>query len=321
MSYINHDLKSLFIHVPKCAGTSMERLEWNRGNHHDTIYDFYTKKEGRFANRQEAVDFDFDAYFKWGFVRNPWSRLVAAYESASARAKVKGKDKDKYPFAKLIRDMWKKKDIFKGRTNYRLKEAWHSENYELNGRQIVHLSPQHFFLEIDGKIAVDFAGKFENLDSDFKYVCQKLGQSYKLEHENRSADQYIGDVKLDYQEYYTKELRDMAGDIYASDIELFGYKFEEPINSPNSLCPNRIAGCKIEETEEGLTIYSPDKSGSVTINPTGLIVWNLCDGKRSISEIKELLQSAYPDASAYDIAYDIRSALSNFGNVGVIELI
>jgi len=295
----------------------MERLGWNRGNHHNTIYDFYTKKDGKFANGQEALEFDFASYFKWGFVRNPWGRLVAGYEFVSARAKVK----DKYPFSKLIRDMWKKKDIFKGRTNYKAAAIWNNEAFELYGRKRFVLTPQYFFLEIDGQLAMDFVGRFENLDSDFKYVCQKLGQPYKLEHKNRSADQYIGDIKLDYQEYYTKELRDMAGDIYARDIELFGYKFEEPINSPNLFCPNRISGCKIEETEEGLTIYSPDKSRSVTINPTGLIVWNLCDGKRSIFEIKELLQSAYPDASAYDIAYDIRSALSNLGNAKMIELI
>ena len=322
MSYINHNIKSLFIHVPKCAGTSMERLDWNRGNHHNTIYDFYTKKDGKLENRQDAVDFDFASYFKWGFVRNPWDRLVSVYEHVLGVWIKRSKIKDKYPFNLLIKDMWKKKDIFKGRTNYRLKEAWNSENYALNGRQIVHLSPQHLFLEIDGKIAVDFIGRFENLNSDFKYVCNKLRQPYKLEHVNRSADQYIGDIKLDYSEYYTKELRDMAGDIYARDIELFGYKFEEAhINRSNLLCPKQVAGCKIEETDEGFTIYSPDESCNVTINSIGLIIWNLCDGKRSVSEIKEMLQSAYPDTSAYGIAYDIRTTLSNFGNAGIIGLI
>ncbi len=118
MSYINHDIKSLFIHVPKCAGTSMEKLDWNRGNHHDTIYDFYTKKEGKLGNGQTGVDFDFDSYFKWAFARNPWDRLVSAYEHLLEAGINRGKIKEKYPFNLLIKDMWKKKDIFAGRTNF-----------------------------------------------------------------------------------------------------------------------------------------------------------------------------------------------------------
>jgi hypothetical protein len=296
----------------------MERLDWNRGNHHDTIYDFYTKKEGKFANGQEAVGFDFASYFKWAFVRKPWDRLVSAYEYSADVYK----PKYKYPFERLIKDMWKKRNIFKGRTNYKLIETWNNEAFELYGKKELALTPQYLFLEIDGKIVVDFVGRFENLNLDFKYVCKKLGQPYKLEHKNRSADQYIRDIKLDYQEYYTKELRDMAGDIYARDIELFGYKFEEaPINRSNLLCPKQVSGCKIEETEDGFRIYSPDELCNITINSIGLVIWNLCDGKRSISEIKEMLQSAYPADAAYDIAYDIRTTLSNFGNANIIELI
>jgi hypothetical protein len=218
--------------------------------------------------------------------------------------------------------MWKKRNIFQGRTNYKMMETYNNEAFKLYGKQRFVLLPQYLFLEIDGQLVMDFIGRFENLNSDFKYVCNKLMQPYKLEHVNRSADQYIGDIKLDYREYYTKELRDMVGDIYARDIELFGYKFEEaPINRSSLLCPKQVSGCKIEETEDGFRIYSPDELCNITINSIGLIIWNLCDGKRSISEIQETLQSAYPDASAYDIAYDIRTTLSNFGNANIIELI
>ena len=43
MSKACHDLKFIFIHVPKCAGTSMEWVKWNRGGGHVTLQTFYDR--------------------------------------------------------------------------------------------------------------------------------------------------------------------------------------------------------------------------------------------------------------------------------------
>ena len=67
---INHKYKTIFVHIPKTAGTSMERKEFvglPGADCHDSINKF---KE-RVTNSEE--------YFKWCFSRNPYDRLVSAY--------------------------------------------------------------------------------------------------------------------------------------------------------------------------------------------------------------------------------------------------
>ncbi len=70
----------------------------------------------------------------------------------------------------------------------------------------------------NGKLLVDFVGKFENLDEDFRSICQKVGISARLPHINKSK-------RTDYRDYYDSETRDLTAQLYAEDIERFGYTF------------------------------------------------------------------------------------------------
>ena len=82
--------------------------------------------------------------------------------------------------------MWKKKDIFVGRRNFEGIDAWQKSNFDLNGLKKVHFVPQHFFLEIDGELVMDFIGRYENLQVDFQYVCDTLHQENALPHLHKS---------------------------------------------------------------------------------------------------------------------------------------
>ena len=68
MSVHNEELNSLFIHVPKAAGSSLSSVSWNRGSGHDTIEEY------------EARGILTDDLFVWAFVRNPFERIASAYE-------------------------------------------------------------------------------------------------------------------------------------------------------------------------------------------------------------------------------------------------
>jgi hypothetical protein len=66
---INHKHKFIFIHIPKCGGLSVSTaLEWVGLRHH--TMEFYMKN---------YADYDLDEYYKFTFVRNPWSRVVSWY--------------------------------------------------------------------------------------------------------------------------------------------------------------------------------------------------------------------------------------------------
>ncbi len=67
---------------------------------------------------------------------------------------------------------------------------------------------------------IDFIGRFENLEEDFQYICEKIGLSnIKLPHENITRHKH-------YTKYYNNETREIVAEIYAKDIKNFGYNFD-----------------------------------------------------------------------------------------------
>ncbi|MDZ7736245.1 MAG: sulfotransferase family 2 domain-containing protein [Gammaproteobacteria bacterium] len=83
--------------------------------------------------------------------------------------------------------------------------------------ETVSYKPQYM---LEGRVAVDFVGRYENLVADFSHVCKQIGIS--------SADS-LPIVKkgpdYSYREYYGPLERRMVEDIWGEEIERFGYSF------------------------------------------------------------------------------------------------
>lgn len=188
--------RCVFVKVPKTAGTSV--ADALRCAHIGTPHRDYREIRSALCARAEGRAF-FDAAFKFGFVRNPWDRVVSLH-----LRKEKGRAAGPPGFADFCRWIEKASDT------------------------CVHPSPKanqlDWLTDESGEIAVDFVGRFESLEADFATICDRVGATgATLPHKKKNA----GPGRAHYTEYYTPELRDMIGEKFSVDIERFGYAFGE----------------------------------------------------------------------------------------------
>lgn len=75
---------------------------------------------------------------------------------------------------------------------------------------------------------------------------------------------------------------------------------------------------RLEELDDELLLYHPAATKTIYLNQTASLVWQLCDGVRTVSEIAELLCESYPDA-ADTIRADVESAVERFAEHGAVS--
>jgi len=68
---------------------------------------------------------------------------------------------------------------------------------------------------------VDYVGRFEELQSSFQHICAELNIQADLPHKKKSDQKSIP-----YQSYYDAESIAYIEDVFADDLEVFGYRFE-----------------------------------------------------------------------------------------------
>ena len=77
---------------------------------------------------------------------------------------------------------------------------------------------QASFLTHADQTVVNFVGRFENLASDFGYVCKRLDIPFRLPKLNKTQPE-------DYRSAYDDSTNDLIASTYSSDIDRFGYSF------------------------------------------------------------------------------------------------
>ena len=202
---ISRKHKAIFIHIPKNAGESMEKKLGIYGESKDNLWGVH----GKFVlqhltlfqmKRLYLKSDEFDRYYKFTFVRNPWDKAVSEYHWYQ-----------RYNAPITF------KDWVKG-LSARLKT---SKN--LHVLEIGHNVPQYKYIyDKNGNLLVDFVGRFESLQSDFDKVCKKLGiKDSSLPNIEATASQ----DRKPYKEYYDIETIGIIANVYKKDIELFNYEF------------------------------------------------------------------------------------------------
>lgn len=211
---ISRRRKFIFVHIYKVAGTSINDAlnryeEWNRLKNMSRFFWRFTFLR---ANKlREALGFknvypfldhvwakdvkplvpDFDDYFKFCFVRNPWDWQVSLYHFGNQR----WYNHDNKTLTKMSFDQY--------------------VDWRCNG--LIRLQ-KDFICDDDGTCLVDFIGKLETIEADFAHICERIGIRNTLSHLNRSDHK-------DYRSYYNERTKAMIARTFRDDIEMFGYSF------------------------------------------------------------------------------------------------
>ena len=217
---ISNKHKYIFVHIPKCGGSSVELNLLSRENIYinDFAKDGFSKltswqkekynlglQDMGFASQHLKIN-QYEPqkvknYFTFSFVRNPWDRMVSEYF-----------------YIKKSRDAYCEKEFFlKTFPNFRsfvinngLQCAWPSHRPE----QI------DFLLDPMTNQMVDFIGRLENFNRDFGYICQRIGFKKFAPLKKRNPT-----CHKKYRHYYDIETKNIIGHKFRRDIEYFKYTF------------------------------------------------------------------------------------------------
>lgn len=145
---------------------------------------------------EKITDEELNDYFIFSVVRNPWDRLV----SVAAYFKI--------PFKKFVHNV---------------------HEYRKDDNLKIHSLPQHFYTHYNGNIFVDMFCRFESLQADINLVFDRIGiERNKLPYVNRSSHRY-------YASYYSEDEIKIVEDLYADDINYYGYMFDYDFLKMNRL--------------------------------------------------------------------------------------
>ncbi len=80
------------------------------------------------------------------------------------------------------------------------------------------------------------------------------------------------------------------------------------------------SGYLLERIDDEITVYHPILATSLYLNETGALIWELCDGVRSISDVIDILVENYPE-NGEQIADDVRDLISRLleKNIAVLH--
>jgi hypothetical protein len=181
---------SIFIHIPKTAGTSVSQAIYQEQPKHHSVHTF-----------QKLDNEKFEKYFKFAFVRDPFERLYSIYNYAR---------KISHPIYKGPLTEVSDFDTFE-----RFVIEWCTES---RIKSHYFLKPQFDYLSLDGtQLNVNFVGRFENIEDDFNNLCNLLNINASLPMINVGTQKKLNKI------YYTNEMRRNVEQIYLYDFENFGY--------------------------------------------------------------------------------------------------
>jgi len=202
--FISHKYKTIFIHIQKTGGDSVENIFRKKNRRlitrislpseilrtkHCYISDMYNVVDKKILN----------SYTKFCVVRNPFDRMVSWYSMFKHKTGV---------FNDVMSAVNNNTNTFRDFILLPNKDLFH--RFYVN---------QIDYISINNKIFVDEILMFENLNEDFNIFKQKINFKATLPHKNKSIRE------KDYRKYYDDELIEIVYKRFKKDFDYFNYTF------------------------------------------------------------------------------------------------
>lgn len=195
---ISNKYKCIFVEVPKTGSTSIRRTIGFSKKPHMNIKEIQkelTEINKVFSGNGPVIEF-LD-YFKFGFVRNPWDRVVSLYNRQEGTMM-----SENMSFSNFV--------------------DWITHSSDTSIYPSKHKNQLDWFLDEDNQVAVDFIGRFERINEDWEIISKKINMNSKLEHHKINIKN-----QKHYTEYYSPKTMNIIGEKFKVDIEYFDYKYGE----------------------------------------------------------------------------------------------
>ncbi len=213
---ISHKYQCIFVEVPKTGSTSIRSIIGNPKKPHldaveikklltthwpfrfyNPVFNFLYQK---FVSEQKQLHLGeklFSHYFKFGFVRNPWDRVVSLFE--------------------------RKEGIqMKGTMTFPEFVDWIQYSSDTCVHPSRHKNQMDWFTNDNGDFIVDFIGKFENIEQDWEKIAREIGAPPHLPHKNKKRKK-----GKNFKDYYDERTKEVIREKFGKDIEYFGYSFND----------------------------------------------------------------------------------------------
>lgn len=199
-NFLLRDPNCVLIHIPKTGGLSIRRGIW-KSNYEGPVFG--------------EIPAEWDPYFKFAFVRNPFDRLVSAF------LMFKFGTKDEQSFVGPVTSAWSFQDF----VDIVLDE---SIRYD-GGRQTVEEHARHHCIQMTHPFncldRADYIGRFEKYEEGVAHISQvlnvEIGRPPKLNATGLKQRTLL--KKAPYRDYYDANTKRLVEKFYEEDLRRFNY--------------------------------------------------------------------------------------------------